>query len=424
MLRSSPVYFQVLFFTVILGWLFLAQLFWFLAATRAVRKIRSPRWNRLCRILIIAAALVLAWIVLDRMFLGRVLIRRGSGNWISTAAQLWLLPSAFGYLLIKLVHAAEWIWHGILGLIRRAAGDPVQAPVVQGQAVPPRRQFFHYAAVISGAAPVAAALYGYSHERLNFTVHRVDLPIANLPLALDGFRIVQLSDLHIGPFMPSEQIRRAVDIANDLGAHVAFVTGDFITGRADPLDDCIAELSRLRTPLGTWGCNGNHEIYAHFEDRAQELFRQHGMTLLRQQNAALPWRGREFNLIGVDYQRERVPGGGRVPMLQGIESLIRRDRPNILLSHNPNSFYRASAMGIELSLAGHTHGGQVQVEILHSQLSPARFMTDFIAGPYSLPLSGAASSSRLYVNRGLGTIGVPARFGVDPEISLLTLRSA
>jgi predicted MPP superfamily phosphohydrolase len=380
MLRSSPVYFQVLFFTVILGWLFLAQLFWFLAATRAVRKIRSPRWNRLCRILIIAAALVLAWIVLDRMFLGRVLIRRGSGNWISTAAQLWLLPSAFGYLLIKLVHAAEWIWHGILGLI--------------------------------------------SHERLNFTVHRVDLPIANLPLALDGFRIVQLSDLHIGPFMPSEQIRRAVDIANDLGAHVAFVTGDFITGRADPLDDCIADLSRLRPPLGTWGCNGNHEIYAHFEDRAQELFRQHGMTLLRQQNAALPWRGREFNLIGVDYQRERVPGGGRVPMLQGIESLIRRDRPNILLSHNPNSFYRASAMGIELSLAGHTHGGQVQVEILHSQLSPARFMTDFIAGPYSLPLSGAASSSRLYVNRGLGTIGVPARFGVDPEISLLTLRSA
>jgi predicted MPP superfamily phosphohydrolase len=97
--------------------------------------------------------------------------------------------------------------------------------------------------------------------------------------------------------------------------------------------------------------------------------------------------------------------------------------PNILLSHNPNSFYRAAELGIELSLAGHTHGGQVRVEILDHRLSPARFITRFIAGLYALPMSGGTSRSFLYVNRGLGTIGIPVRLGVAPEITLITLRA-
>jgi hypothetical protein len=122
--------------------------------------------------------------------------------------------------------------------------------------------------------------------------------------------------------------------------------------------------------------------------------------------------------------------------------------PNILLSHNPNSFPRAAELGIELSLAGHTHGGQIQVEILDHRLSPARFITDYIAGLYQRPLfapapvgrvsaeSSAARSlaaslftasspmARIYVNRGLGTVGAPVRLGVPPEISLIVLRTS
>jgi len=110
---------------------------------------------------------------------------------------------------------------------------------------------------------------------------------------------------------------------------------------------------------------------------------------------------------------------------------VRRDMPNILLSHNPNSFNRAAELGIELSLAGHTHGGQVQVEILDHRLSPARFITDYIAGLYARPMGVAAATgeapiakSHLYVNRGLGTVGAPVRLGVPPEITLITLRKA
>jgi predicted MPP superfamily phosphohydrolase len=117
--------------------------------------------------------------------------------------------------------------------------------------------------------------------------------------------------------------------------------------------------------------------------------------------------------------------------------------PNILLSHNPNSFHRAAELGIELSLAGHTHGGQIQVEILDHRLSPARFITDYIAGLYQRPLFATVANERasaasdkspvtlrsssmahIYVNRGLGTVGAPVRLGVPPEISLLVLRRA
>jgi len=148
------------------------------------------------------------------------------------------------------------------------------------------------------------------------------------------------------------------------------------------------------------------------------------MKLLRQENVELHLRGKKLNLIGVDYQRDHMTRGRGGRMLQGIEPLISREHLNILLSHNPNSFHRAAEMGIELSLAGHTHGGQVKVEIVDHSFSPARLITDFVAGLYHLPMGENGKNAALYVNRGLGTFGVPLRIGVLPEITLLTLRTA
>jgi predicted MPP superfamily phosphohydrolase len=173
------------------------------------------------------------------------------------------------------------------------------------------------------------------------------------------------------------------------------------------------------------------------------------MKLLRHENVQLPFRGAQFNLLGVDYQRERTAGGQRLQMLPDLATMVRRDMPNILLSHNPNTFNRAAELGIELSLAGHTHGGQIQVEILDHRLSAARFISDYIAGAYFRPLAMPAANNRalkdannapaklapssshaqpplsaLYVNRGLGTVGAPVRLGVPPEITLITLRRA
>jgi predicted MPP superfamily phosphohydrolase len=381
---------------------------------------------------ILVVVILIAFTDLLRNWRGTVSL----GSWWTPFFGLWLSSSMFSYLFIKLIASADWLWRRLRSVLsavsHTAAASPAGAETVNHS----RRYFFQAAGVFAGAVPFVSAAYGFVSERLRFQIREVQIPIPNLPPALDGLRITQLSDIHVGSYMPVAQVRRAVGMANDLRCDLTVVTGDFLTGRTDPLEACIAELSQLRAPLGVWGCNGNHEIYADAEDEAAELFHRYGMRLLRHENAELNWRGSALNLIGVDYQRQRAADGKKAPMLAGLEPLVRHDVPNILLSHNPNSFPRAAELGIELSLAGHTHGGQVRVEILDHRWSPAQFLTPYVAGLYRRPLrtsvhvpdAQVANSpfppSFIYVNRGLGTIAAPIRLGVPPEITLLTLRRA
>jgi predicted MPP superfamily phosphohydrolase len=461
----------------VLGLLFLSQRFWYRAIWQATAKFRITALRVVLRLCYVAALLLIILTLLDGLRMGHGhLLRRESA--ITIFSGLWFTSVLFGYLAVKAVRGVDRLWS--VGRRLWAANSPSAPRQVTASAAtlspfpatssaaaigsptaargsaatastgayttdaprdPSRRYFFRAASMAAGAAPFLGVMYGFAAERLNYQVRRVEIPIAKLPAALDGMKIAQISDIHLSGYMPRSQVRRAVDMTNDLGADLAVVTGDFITGAGDPLADCIDEVRRLRAALGVWGCNGNHEIYARAEDAAQQLFAQAGMKLLRHENVELTFRGASFNLIGVDYQRERTPGGRKQRILEGADALVRRDMPNILLSHNPNSFNRAAEMGIELSLAGHTHGGQVQVEILDHRLSPARFITDYVAGQYARPLFAAAPDARdarhewvsidpqaamaqIYVNRGLGTVGAPVRLGVPPEITLIVLRRA
>lgn len=400
----------------------LPQRFWLGRGWQIAAGTRYPWLRRAARAILVVAAIAIVAVLYDRIF--QKFLPGAVGRWISPIVQLWIFTSTFAFFCVQAVYAIGWLWSKIARL-RASAREP-------GANDQTRRAFVRYAAYIVGSAPFIPAVYGFASERLNFEVVRVDAPIPNLPAALDGFRIVQFSDIHAGDFMPREEIRRAVKMANDLAPHLAVITGDLITGRGDPLADCISELSRLNAPLGVWGCNGNHEIYAEAERAAETLFATHGMKLLRHASAKLSWNGESLNLIGVDYQRNVHLTGSMLPRLAGVESLVRSGMPNILLSHNPNTFYRAADLGIELTLAGHTHGGQIKIEIVNHSWSPARFLTNFVAGIYHLPMAQRTSDpgmdstsprATLYVNRGLGTLGIPARLGAAPEITLLTLRS-
>ena len=119
------------------------------------------------------------------------------------------------------------------------------------------------------------------------------------------------------------------------------------------------------------------------------ILAHYGMHVLRQQCVELSWRGGHFNLIGVDDHRERVRPGEPSSRLCSIEGLVRPDIPNILLSYNPDTFPRAAALGIALSLAGHTHGGQIRFALGNRRWSPARLLTPFVAGLYRLPCGPA-----------------------------------
>jgi uncharacterized protein len=277
---------------------------------------------------------------------------------------------------------------------------------------PARRRLLNAAGGALMAAPLGAAGYGAIVTRTDFQVSEVDIPIPGLSADLDGFRILHLSDIHLSAFLTEAEFARVIDQSNSLNPHLAAVTGDLISGHSDPLDACIRQIARLKAPAGVFGCMGNHEHYARAESYVAKTAARQGVRFLRSEATALPVGNATLNLAGLDFQPQRA----RANYLKGAERLLVPGATNVLLQHNPDVFPVAARMGFDLLLAGHTHGGQVTVEIFERDLNLARFLTPYVHGLYR------EGNRAAYVTRGVGTIGIPARIGAPPEISLLRLR--
>ena len=271
-----------------------------------------------------------------------------------------------------------------------------------------RRAFLETAAAGLCVVPAVATTFGII-RRNRFQLSEVKIPIADLPKDLDGLRIVQVTDIHLSPFLSEQEFAHAIDMANETRAHLALVTGDLISRRGDPLDGCLRQLARLRADAGVLGCLGNHEIYTGTSDYVTSHGKRIGIDFLRGHARALRFGNTLINFAGVDYQRFGMP------YLRGAERLVAPGAVNVLLSHNPDVFPVAESQGYDLTIAGHTHGGQVDFEILHQHMNLARVYTPYVAGLY------AQGKSSVYVSTGLGTIGVPVRIGAPPEVSLLRL---
>jgi Calcineurin-like phosphoesterase len=279
----------------------------------------ARRWARMA----FAAALAILILIVVNDMLGRhaVLPRY---HLLTEIAWLWFSSALMAYVVIRAVQVVAWLWNRAFP--QRAEREDSRGESREGvptderaRVDPARRRFVQTATLVAGAAPFVGFAYGFAVERWQFRVLQQELVLETLPAELDGLRIAQLSDIHIGSFMPVREIRRAVGMANDLRADLTVVTGDFLTEAGDPLETCIAELAQLRAPLGVWGCNGNHEIYAGAEALAAELFSRYGMKLLRQERAEIRFNDRAFHLLGVDYQRERNPDGTKRRALTAIE---------------------------------------------------------------------------------------------------------
>lgn len=245
--------------------------------------------------------------------------------------------------------------------------------------------------------------------RKDFHVKEFDIKIAGLPKDLQGLRLLQLSDIHMGAYYSPNDLRRVIDASNGLRADLAFITGDLITGARDPLDECLLELGRLKASSGLWGCLGNHEKLAYVSDYATRQALKQNLFFLRHRAETLKFGDSRINLVGVDHQYKNEG------YLKGVEQLVKPDEFNLLLSHNPDVFPVAAKQGFQLTLAGHTHGGQINIEVAHTNLNIVDLVTPYTKGLYEKP------GSSLYVTSGLGTIGVPVRLGAPPEITLIRL---
>jgi uncharacterized protein len=339
-------------------------------------------------------------------------------NALLVAPFWWWAASSLAAFVVVILFA---IPQGIAALFRRlAAARRARSGDSSELSSPPRRAFLERTAAVAAGAPFVAGAYGLFYGRLNLEIAPQTIRLPRLPRAFEGFRICQLSDIHIGPFMTGEEIRKYVAIANAQKPDLVVLTGDFVTFDPNTQHAVVDALRGLRAPFGVYGSLGNHDAWARVQDSITELFRQAGIRILRGASVPIAVKGESLNLMGVDFQSERRfgPSPAVARLLEDIEPLVDRDRVNILLSHNPDTFDRAAELGIDLSMAGHTHGGQAALEFISPEIAPSRLITPYVAGWFQKP------GGQLYVNRGIGTVFVPIRIGAPPEITVYSLSRA
>ncbi len=275
-----------------------------------------------------------------------------------------------------------------------------------------RRTFLKF----TGAATFAAlgALTTYSllgNEADSPVIEYVQIPIPNLPSALDRFRIVQISDIHYYPFTTIELVNRAVEMANGLQPDLTVLTGDFVWHEVEPIFELIPALTHLNAKYGVYANLGNHDHWTNVEVVAH-AFEQEKLPLLVNQGVPISVEKSTLYLASLD-----DGWSGKPDLVQTMASWS-EDAVTVLLMHEPDLAPRyAKDERIHLQLSGHSHGGQVRLPFYGALILP------YLSWEYPLGLYNV-DNMWLYTNRGLGTTNVPVRVNCAPEITELTLVSA
>ncbi len=273
-------------------------------------------------------------------------------------------------------------------------------------AAPPAPPATPWRAITAGLAQLARAAFA---EPFRLAIEHHVIHLKRLPAALDGLRIVQLSDIHHSPFTGTEQILRAIETTNNLRPDIIALTGDYVSHERGYAAPCAEMLGRLRARYGVYAVLGNHD---HWTDAAliADLFRLAGIRVLVNEGMRFEQRGASFWLAGVD---DTMVGLEDLPLALAGSS---EDEMKLLLAHNPIILRRAARAGVDLVLSGHTHGGQVTWR--SERNASGRPRRRLLRG------LGQRGDTQIYVTRGLGTSVLPIRYGCLPEVSLLELRKA
>jgi predicted MPP superfamily phosphohydrolase len=270
-------------------------------------------------------------------------------------------------------------------------------------------QWVRHTAAAVPAGGLALSLIGLINARRTARVVRVRVPIAGLPAALEGFRIVQISDIHVGPTIKRDYLEAIVARVNALQPDLVAITGDLVDGSVAELAEHVAPLAGLRSRHGSYFVTGNHEYYSGVHGWVRELQRL-GMRVLHNEHVVLRHEGAALVVAGVpDYGGHHFDAQHRsdpAAALHGAPSGV----PRVLLAHQPRTAPAAAAAGFDLQLSGHTHGGQ---------FLPWTFLVP-LQQPYT---AGLHQLGRLwiYVSRGTGYWGPPKRIGAPSEIAELLL---
>jgi len=259
----------------------------------------------------------------------------------------------------------------------------------------------------------STAAFSYAHwiEPDWLTVTKKDITLPNLPPALDGLTIAQLTDFHYDPDQNEEMMTKAVTTVNDINPDIIAFTGDYITDSTKVFEPLLHILSKLKSTHGIYGIMGNHDGWTKTTSFFQSRFQKNGMEFLVNQGTFIEVRGEKVLITGTD-----SVWSGKVDAPACWKG--HNGETVIALAHEPDTFdHLLAEHQVDLQLSGHTHGGQCRVPFIGYAPVGVRYGRNYIYGEY------AQGDSKIFVSRGLGTVGIRVRFACAPEIAILTLRS-
>ncbi|RPD47065.1 metallophosphoesterase [Hymenobacter sediminis] len=363
----------------------------------------------------------------------------GLGIWaMSNRRQHASFKSYFGGLLLAMLAAKIVIVIPLLledlTRVARWAVQALSGPKgsSEGRAIS-RSEFLSKAALVVGAVPFVSLIWGMVKGGTDYTVKRVTLRFPNLPASFDGFKLLQISDLHTGSFQSKEPLQRAVTLINQQQADLVFMTGDLVNNYAHEVEEHIDTLAGIKSSLPIYSILGNHD-YADYVNWAEEggaEAKTANLARIKQNHAKIGWEllldeartvernGEKIAILGV--QNWGARGFTQYGKLDKAHAAADPTAPfKILLSHDP-SHWDEQVHGyedIDLTLSGHTHGMQFGVNLPFLKWSPVQYAYKQWAGLYQ------RGRQYLYVNAGLGFIGYHGRVGFLPEITVFELRRA
>ena len=291
-----------------------------------------------------------------------------------------------------------------------------------------RRKFVRQLGIGVASIPFFSFFYGITKGKYDFTVRKVQLLFPDLPAAFDGFRFAQISDVHSGSFDDVDEVKRGIAMIQAQSPDMILFTGDFVNTKAEETDPYIPAWNDLSAPMGKYAVLGNHDYgfygsFPNLEDRernhqaVQQRYADAGFRLLKNEHVKIEKDNESIRLIGVEnWGKPPFPQFGD---LEKATSGIPDDTFNILMSHDPTHWdmhVLDFPKLIHLTLSGHTHGMQMGIDIPWLKWSIVRFVYPRWIDLYQ------EGKKFLYVNRGFGWLGMPARVGIYPEITIFELK--
>ena len=289
-----------------------------------------------------------------------------------------------------------------------------------------RSVFLSWAGMLMGGGLFGSLIFGFANK-YNYQLRRLRLSFENLPVAFKGLKLVHISDIHSGSFTDKRAVSKGVEKILKEKPDLILFTGDLVNDRSHEMDDFIDIFRELKAPMGVYSILGNHDYgdYTQWNspeekqtnlERLKKVHADLGWRLMLDENTQLEKDGEKISLLGV----QNISGknfrsyGDLSKAYKGVDD----SHFKILMSHDPSHWdaeVRKNYPGIDLMLAGHTHGFQFGIEIPGFKWSPVQYVYKQWAGHY------VEGNQQLYINRGFGFIGYPGRVGILPEITVIEL---